>query len=73
MSPRRQAVPTVAVTSVVRGASILVFVCCFLSLTFWFTAGVFFISPLVSMLGCGAAAMFYGLSAVAEREWNDGG
>ena len=67
--------PTVKITDAIRVACVAGFCLCVASLALWLMAGLFFISPFVSILGCFLAGLFWILTRMVEREWvrNGGG
>ena len=64
--------PSVEVPAAVRTVSAAVFAVCAVSLALWQLSGLFFISPLISLLGCFGAILMFFLSLRSEREWRNG-
>jgi hypothetical protein len=61
--------PSVAVSTVARLASGLVFLLSALSFVVWATTGFAFVFPPMSILICGLSALFYVISFLLERQW----
>jgi hypothetical protein len=64
--------PSVEVPAAVRTVSAAVFAVCAVSLALWRLSGLFYISPLVSLLGCFGAILMFVVSLRSEREWRNG-
>jgi|SRR5438067_10988670 hypothetical protein len=65
-------VPSIEIPAAVKTVSVALFAVCAVSLALWRLSGLFYISPLISLLGCLGAILMFALSVRIEREWRHG-